>query len=223
MSSLTSLDRTRAQVALLTLFLGKAEARDKICRAIQYGSKCVSGGQPGVAADIDKTTSSARKVFRIAKIQSALMACYFGLDQFVWLGRSGLYQNKEKTDMMSKVSLYCFMTGTATSTIIEVIELYRLSGNIKRASRELKRLKAGSSSGDEAKLREQQAAQLKRSRERTLNLIKVGLDVIVGVGLLQLAPKTVNSRVTGALGTVTALIACYQLFPAAQQVKAKTA
>ena len=63
-----SVDSTRAQVALLALFLSKAEARDKICRAIQYGSKFVSGGQPGAAQDVDKSTSLARKVFRLLKV-----------------------------------------------------------------------------------------------------------------------------------------------------------
>ncbi|CAH8386343.1 unnamed protein product [Eruca vesicaria subsp. sativa] len=41
---MTKLDLTRAELALVVLYLNKAEARDKICRAIQYGSKFVSGG-----------------------------------------------------------------------------------------------------------------------------------------------------------------------------------
>ena len=65
---MTTLDLTRAELALIVLYLNKAEARDKICRAIQYGSKFVSGGQPGTAQIVDKNTSLARKVFRLFKV-----------------------------------------------------------------------------------------------------------------------------------------------------------
>ncbi|EPS70119.1 hypothetical protein M569_04640 [Genlisea aurea] len=47
----------RAELALAVLYLNKAEARDKICRAIQYGSKFLSNGEPGTAQNVDKTTS----------------------------------------------------------------------------------------------------------------------------------------------------------------------
>ncbi|RRT84597.1 hypothetical protein B296_00001958 [Ensete ventricosum] len=63
----STLDATRAELALLVLYLNKAEARDKICRAIQYGSKFLSNGKPGTAQNVDKTTSLARKVFRLFK------------------------------------------------------------------------------------------------------------------------------------------------------------
>lgn len=65
---MSTLDATRAELALLVLYLNKAEARDKICRAIQYGSKFVSNGEPGSAQNVDKTTSLARKVFRLLKV-----------------------------------------------------------------------------------------------------------------------------------------------------------
>ena len=65
---MTTLDLTRAELALIVLYLNKAEARDKICRAIQYGSKFVSDGQPGTAQIVDKNTSLARKVFRLFKV-----------------------------------------------------------------------------------------------------------------------------------------------------------
>ncbi|RWV98592.1 hypothetical protein BHE74_00023303 [Ensete ventricosum] len=64
----STLDATRAELALLVLYLNKAEARDKICRAIQYGSKFLSNGKPGTAQNVDKTTSLARKVFRLFKV-----------------------------------------------------------------------------------------------------------------------------------------------------------
>ncbi len=65
---MATLDATRAELAFLVMYLNKAETRDKICRAIQYGSKFLSNGEPGVAAQVDKTTSLARKVFRLAKV-----------------------------------------------------------------------------------------------------------------------------------------------------------
>lgn len=65
---MSSLDATRAELGLVVLYLNKAEARDKICRAIQYGSKFISNGQPGTAQDVDKSTTLARKVFRLLKV-----------------------------------------------------------------------------------------------------------------------------------------------------------
>ena len=65
---MSTLDATRAELALIVLYLNKAEARDKICRAIQYGSKFLSNGEPGTAQNVDKQTSLARKVFRLFKV-----------------------------------------------------------------------------------------------------------------------------------------------------------
>lgn len=62
------LETTRTELGLVVLYLNKAEARDKICRAIQYGSKFLSDGQPGTAHNVDKSTSLARKVFRLFKV-----------------------------------------------------------------------------------------------------------------------------------------------------------
>lgn len=66
---MSTLDATRAELALVVLYLNKAEARDKICRAIQYGSKFLSNGEPGTAQSVDKSTSLARKVFRLFKVR----------------------------------------------------------------------------------------------------------------------------------------------------------
>lgn len=65
---MSTLDVARAELALTVLYLNKAEARDKICRAIQYGSKFLSDGKPGTAQNVDKSTSLARKVFRLFKV-----------------------------------------------------------------------------------------------------------------------------------------------------------
>lgn len=58
---------------------------------------------------------------------------------------------------------------------------------------------------------EQYRAKVKQSNERSLALIKAAMDIVVAVGLLQLAPKKVTPRVTGAFGFVTSLISCYQV------------
>lgn len=42
-------------------------------------------------------------------------------------------------------------------------------------------------------------------------LIKAGMDFVVAFGLLQLAPKKVTPRVTGAFGFASSLISCYQV------------
>ena len=54
--------------------------------------------------------------------------------------------------------------------------------------------------------------KLQKSNERLLALIKSSLDIVVAVGLLQLAPKKVTPRVTGAFGFASSLIACYQVY-----------
>ena len=73
MGSTTLLDVSRAELGLVVMYLNKAEARDKLCRAIQYGSKFLSGGQPGTAQNVDKSTSLARKVFRLFKVYNPFL------------------------------------------------------------------------------------------------------------------------------------------------------
>ncbi|KAG6477864.1 hypothetical protein ZIOFF_061296 [Zingiber officinale] len=41
----SALDATRAELALLVLYLNKAEARDQLCRAIQFDTKFLSNGE----------------------------------------------------------------------------------------------------------------------------------------------------------------------------------
>lgn len=217
-----SLNATRVELALIKSFLSQAEARDKICRAIQYGSKFVSAGEAGVARDVDKSTSLARKVFRLlksvnqlesllappakstplplvilAKSKSSLMATFLALDQIVWAGRTGIYNNKERTELISKISLYCFLGGCTTNSLLELAELLRLSRRKDQVDNTLDR----------------QLLQ-KQQEQRVLAWIKSSLDVIVAIGLLQLAPKKVTPRVTGAFGFISSLISCYQLLPA---------
>ncbi|CAL9232282.1 unnamed protein product [Arabidopsis halleri] len=48
---------------------------------------------------------------------------------------------------------------------------------------------------------EEYRAKLKQSNERSLALIKSAMDIVVAAGLLQLAPKKITPRVTGAFGS----------------------
>lgn len=235
---MSTLDATRAELGLLVLYLNKAEARDKICRAIQYGSKFLSNGEPGKAQNVDKTTSLARKVFRLFKFvndlhalispspqgtplplillgksKNALLSTFLFLDQFVWLGRTGVIDNKERTELVGRISLYCWLGSSICTSLVELGELGRLSGSMKKIERKIK----NSNKYDN----EQYQAKLKKSNERTLSLIKAGIDTVVAVGLLQLAPEKVTPRVTGAFGFVSSLISCYQLLPPAS-AKSKT-
>ncbi|KAG5231320.1 hypothetical protein OIU76_005870 [Salix suchowensis] len=233
---MSTLDVTRAELALIVLYLNKAEARDKICRAIQYGSKFLSDGQAGTAQNVDKSTSLARKVFRLFKFvndlhglispvpqgtplplvllgksKNALLSTFLFLDQIVWLGRSGIYKDKERVDLMGRISLFCWMGSSICTTLVEAGEIGRLSASMKKLEKELK--------DDEKNHNEQYRAKIKKSNERSLALVKSAMDIVVAVGLLQLAPKKVTPRVTGAFGFVTSLISCYQLLPSPQKSK----
>ncbi|KAL4621782.1 hypothetical protein ACB098_06G201500 [Castanea mollissima] len=234
---MTTLDATRAELALVVLYLNKAEARDKICRAIQYGSKFLSNGEPGTAQNVDKSTSLARKVFRLfkfvnnlhalisptpqgtplplvllGKAKDALLSTFFILDQIVWLGRTGIYKNKEQADLIGRISLYCWLSSSVCTSLVEVGELGRLSASMKKLEKELK--------NSDKYQDELYRAKLKKSNERSLALIKSGMDTVVAVGLLQLAPKKVTPRVTGAFGFASSLISCYQLLPSPAKSKA---
>lgn len=233
---MSTLDVARAELALAVLYLNKAEARDKICRAIQYGSKFVSDGQPGTAQNVDKSTSLARKVFRLFKFvndlhglisptpqgtplplvllgksKNALLSTFLFLDQIVWLGRTGIYKNKERVELLGRISLFCWMGSSVCTTLVEIGELGRLSSSMKKLEKNLKNTNKHKD--------EEYCSKLKKSNERSLALIKSSMDIVVAVGLLQLAPKKVTPRVTGAFGFVSSLISCYQLLPSPSKAK----
>eukprot|EP00262_Sarcandra_glabra_P006634 TRINITY_DN189_c0_g1_i2.p1 TRINITY_DN189_c0_g1~~TRINITY_DN189_c0_g1_i2.p1 ORF type:complete len:236 (-),score=35.57 TRINITY_DN189_c0_g1_i2:177-884(-) len=233
---MTTLDATRAELGLLVVYLNKAEARDKICRAIQYGSKFLSNGQPGSAQNVDKSTSLARKVFRLFKFvndlhalispppqgtplplillgksKNALLSTFLLLDQVVWAGRSGIYKNKERTELLGRISLFCWLGSSVCTTTIELAELGRLNKSMKRIEKDLKET-------DKYK-NEQYLNKIKQSNDRLLALVKSSMDIVVAVGLLQLAPKKVTPRVTGGFGFLSSLISCYQLLPPAPKGK----
>jgi len=233
---MSTLDAARAELALAVLYLNKAEARDKICRAIQYGSKFLSNGQPGTAQTVDKSTSLARKVFRLFKFvndlhglisptpqgtplplvllgksKNALLSTFLFLDQIVWLGRTGIYKNKERAELIARISLFCWLGSSVCTTLVEVGEIGRLSSSMKKLEKELKNT-------DKHK-NEQYQMKLQKQNDRTIALVKASLDILVAAGLLQLAPKKITPRVTGALGFTTSLISCYQLLPSPPKSK----
>ncbi|KAL8541252.1 hypothetical protein ACS0TY_002487 [Phlomoides rotata] len=225
---MSSLDVARAELGLAVLYLNKAEARDKICRAIQYGSKFLSNGEPGTAQNVDKSTSLARKVFRLFKFvndlhalvspnapgtplplillgksKNALLSTFLFLDQIVWLGRTGIYKNKERTEIIGRISLFCWLGSSVCTTLVEIGEIGRLSASMKKLEKEVKNT-------DKHK-NEEYRTKLHKSNERSLALIKAGMDIVVAVGLLQLSPKKVTPRVTGGFGFLSSLISCYQV------------
>ncbi|KAK9122667.1 hypothetical protein Sjap_012269 [Stephania japonica] len=233
---MSTLDATRAELALVVLYLNKAEARDKICRALQYGSKFLSNGEAGTAQNVDKSTSSARKVFRLFKFvndlhalisptpqgtplpiillgksKNALLSTFLFLDQIVWLGRTGIYMNKENTELIGRISLFCWMGSSVCTSLVELAELGRLSRSMKKLEKDLK--------NTDKYQNEAYNYKLKKSNETTLALVKAGMDIVVAVGLLQLAPKKVTPRVTGGFGFVSSLISCYQLLPSPSKSK----
>ncbi|KAK4805072.1 hypothetical protein SAY86_004889 [Trapa natans] len=160
---MSSLDVARAELALAVLYLNKAEARDKICRAIQYGSKFLSNGEPGTAQNVDKSTSLARKVFRLFKFvndlhalisptpegtpltlvllgksKNALLSTFLFLDQVVWFHRTGIYKNKEHAELIGRISLFCWMGASACTTLVELGEIGRLSASLKKLEKDIK-------------------------------------------------------------------------------------
>ena len=151
-----SIDTARAELALLVLYLNKIEARDKICRAIQYGSKFINNGEPGTAQNVDRSTSLARKVSWIFKFmndlhalltpqpkstppplvllgksKNTLLSTFLALDQIVWARRTGIYKNKERVELISTISLYCWLSYSVCTTLIEISELGRLTVSIR--------------------------------------------------------------------------------------------
>ncbi|KAJ0968372.1 hypothetical protein J5N97_025289 [Dioscorea zingiberensis] len=149
----------------------------------------------------------------LGKSKNALLSTFLFLDQFVWAGRTGIYKNKEKTELIGRISLFCWMGSSICTSVVELAELIRLSSSMKK-------LEKDQNQTDEHK-NEQYLNKLKQSNERLLALIKSSMDIVVAIGLLQLAPKTVNSRFTGAFGFITSLISCYQLLPCQTNAKAQ--
>ncbi|KAG6430129.1 hypothetical protein SASPL_108191 [Salvia splendens] len=147
----------------------------------------------------------------LGKSKNALLSTFLFLDQIVWLGRTGVYKNKERTELIGRISLLCWLGSSVCTTLVETGEIGRLSASIKKLEKELKNT-------DKHK-NEQYQSKVQKSNQRSLAIVKTILDIGVAVGLLQLAPKKITPRVTGAIGFVTSLISCYQLLPSPPKTK----
>ncbi|KAK6285580.1 hypothetical protein POUND7_011759 [Theobroma cacao] len=165
-----------------------------------------------VPADIWRSCTSSKPLRLYSwKSKNALLSTFLFLDQIVWLGRSGIYKNKERAELIGRISLFCWMGSSVCSTLVELGELGRLSTSMKKLEKDL-------TNNDKYK-NEEYCAKLQKSNGRTLALVKAGMDIVLAVGLLQSAPKKVTPRVTGAFGFVSSLISCYQLLPSPPKSK----
>ncbi|GLT44939.1 hypothetical protein SLA2020_188120 [Shorea laevis] len=96
-------------------------------------------------------------------------------------------------NVLNRLGGYLFSVGWVSSvccTLVELGEHGRLSASMKKLEKMIK-------NGDKYQ-NEQYRAKLQKSDERSLALIKAGMDIVVA-DLLQLAPKKVNPRATGSL------------------------
>ncbi|KAL2925741.1 Peroxisomal membrane protein 11C, partial [Bienertia sinuspersici] len=107
--------------------------------------------------------------------KNALLSTLLFLDQFFWLGPSGIY----------KVSLYCWMSSSVCTSLVEIGELGRLSASMKKLEKDLKGIDKHENDQYQAKL------WLTDS--------------------FKWHPKKINPRVIGAFGFAKSLISCYQV------------
>eukprot|EP00899_Mesostigma_viride_P028189 jgi/Mesvir1/8555/Mv21217-RA.1 len=127
------------------------------------------------------------------QIKSGLLGSFLFLDQFVWAGRVGLLKDKERTDVLAKTMLMCWMGSNVCVIINEICQYLRAPAK-ENASREEK------------------AAAAKKARWHAFAVIKAGLDILVAGSLVQFpwAPSPGNS---GAIGVITSFMTLYQLYP----------
>ena len=102
------------------------------------------------------------------------------------------------------------------TTLIEILELGRLNVSIRKLEKA-----PNLATYIEGNLNEQYISKLKQSNNRLLRLVKSSMDIVVAIGLLQLAPKKVTPCVTGGFGFISSAISCYQLLPPSSKAKAQ--
>ncbi|KAF8379421.1 hypothetical protein HHK36_028856 [Tetracentron sinense] len=163
---------------LMVLYLNKAEASDKICMAIEYGSKFLSNGEPSENCQFVNDWHALIKSNSLRNSSST---------RFTGKGRYG-----------TKVDLY-------NVVFLLFSSLERLSASMKKLGKDLK--------NTDKYQNDQYCSKLKKSNDCSLALVKAVMDMVIAVGLLQLAPKKVTPRITGGFGFVSSLISCYQLLP----------
>ena len=67
----------------------------------------------------------------LGKSKNSLLSTFLALDQIVWAGRTGIYKNKERVELISRISLYCWLSSPMCTTLIEISELRRLTVSIR--------------------------------------------------------------------------------------------
>ncbi|KAJ8626443.1 hypothetical protein MRB53_019750 [Persea americana] len=196
---MSTLEATRAELTLLVLYLNKAEARDKICRAIQYGSKFFSNGEPGGGGG--------------GKLHWGCSVWAMGWTSWAVEGTDWVIMWRKLGTVLGDGEEV-----RAAEEDDEVADEDAILQNFGDCLWQLKKLEKDLKQTDKYQ-NDQYLKKLKQSNDRLLALVRSSMDIVVAVGLLQLAPKKVTPSVTGAFGFITSLISCYQLLP--PQPKAK--
>eukprot|EP00892_Ulva_mutabilis_P006652 jgi/Ulvmu1/4359/UM002_0084.1 len=205
----------------------KADGKDKLLATLQYVLMFVSGGQPGVAKDLQIKVAAARKVFRIMKpmetltpllkepylpgrkpmhhellpkIRSLFMAIYFTFDHAVWLGSVNIIKDKNILEKCQKASLWGWLLGSIATITLESVTLSDGSMAVKRMQGE-----------DEQSWQQRRAELSAATHKRALTLVHAIIQALLATGLLQLRPF--KPRLTASFGVAASVLNCYMLSP----------
>ncbi|EYU45116.1 hypothetical protein MIMGU_mgv1a023225mg [Erythranthe guttata] len=127
----TSPAKSKDFLTHLEIYLAKRDGVDKLLKISRYATKIVIASavldhSPPLTARLKSFESSvgvSRKAFRLGKfIQDGL---YFFLEQFVWLGKSGLI-DKRHLPALQKLSAWFEFIGYFGSVSLKVIELRKI-------------------------------------------------------------------------------------------------
>ncbi|KAL2938223.1 Peroxisomal membrane protein 11C, partial [Bienertia sinuspersici] len=91
--------------------------------------------------------------------------------------------NKKRIDLISKISLFCWISSCSCTSLVEIGKLRRLSTSMKKLEKDLK--------GIDKHENDQYQAKVHKYNNRSLALVKAALDIVVAAGLHQLAPKKI--------------------------------
>lgn len=205
----------------------KADGKDKLLATLQYVLMFLSGGQPGLAKDLQAKVAAARKVFRIMKpvetltpllkepylpgkkslhqellpkIRSVCMAAYFTFDHLVWLGSVNVIKDKALLERCQKASLWGWLLGSVSTIALESLSLSDGTMVVKRVPGE-----------------DDQAWQIRRAElsasthKKMLVLIHAVTQALLAIGLLQIRPF--KPRLTATFGVLASVLNCYMLSP----------
>lgn len=205
----------------------KADGKDKLLATLQYVFMFLSGGQPGIAKDLQVKVAAARKVFRfmkpvetltpllkepylpgvkalhqelLPKIRSLCMAAYFTFDHLVWLGSVNIVKDKLLLERCQKASLWGWLLGSVSTITLESFSLSDGTMVVKRAPGE-----------DDQTWKARRAELCASTHKKMLVLIHAIVQALLAVGLLQLRPF--KPRLTATFGIMASVLNCYMLAP----------